>query len=59
MTEARAARVIHDAGQIASAVTRLGNELSEAYPDGVLLVAVLKGSIFFLADLARRHVGPL
>jgi hypoxanthine phosphoribosyltransferase len=58
VTEARAARVIHDAGEIASAVTRLGNELSEAYPDGVLLVAVLKGSIFFLADLARAMSAP-
>ena len=32
---------------------RLGAELSEAYPGGVLLVAVLNGSVPFLADLVR------
>ena len=36
-----------------AAVTRLGGELSADYPSGVLLVAVLKGSVFFLADLVR------
>lgn len=39
--------------EIQSAVRRLAAELSEAYGDGVLLVAVLKGSIPFLADLIR------
>lgn len=34
-------------------VRRLGQELSAAYPAGVLLVAVLKGSLWFLADLVR------
>ncbi|HZQ56954.1 MAG TPA: hypoxanthine phosphoribosyltransferase [Acidimicrobiales bacterium] len=34
-------------------VRRLGAELSADYPGGVLLVAVLKGSVFFLADLVR------
>ena len=32
---------------------RLGRELSDAYEDGVVLVAVLKGSVPFLADLVR------
>jgi hypoxanthine phosphoribosyltransferase len=32
----------------------LAAELSEAYGDGVVLVAVLKGSVPFLADLVRR-----
>ena len=32
---------------------RLAGELSDAYPDGVLLVAVLKGSVCFLSDLVR------
>ncbi len=31
----------------------MGEELSSAYPRGVLLVAVLKGSLWFLADLVR------
>ena len=34
-------------------VRRLAAEVSEAYDDGVLLVAVLKGSVLFLADLVR------
>lgn len=32
---------------------RLGAELSSAYGDGVILVAVLKSSVVFLADLVR------
>ncbi len=39
--------------QLQAAVTRLGAELSRAYPSGVLLVGVLKGSVPFLADLIR------
>jgi hypoxanthine phosphoribosyltransferase len=34
-------------------VLRLGRELAAAYPDGVVLVALLKGSVVFLADLVR------
>jgi len=34
-------------------VRRLGAQLTADYPGGVLLVAVLKGSVFFLADLVR------
>jgi len=53
-----AARILHDGAELAEAVDRLGAELSGAYPSGVLLVAVLKGSILFLADLARRVTVP-
>ena len=35
-------------------VNRLGTELSRSYPGGVVLVAVLKGSLLFVADLVRR-----
>jgi len=52
------ARVLHDRRELAEAVARLGRELSDAYPDGMLLVAVLKGSVFFLADLVRRITVP-
>ncbi|HUI02335.1 MAG TPA: hypoxanthine phosphoribosyltransferase [Acidimicrobiales bacterium] len=58
MSAAAAARVLHQPGQIADTVARLGHEVSAAHPDGVLLVAVLKGSILFLADLARRVTVP-
>lgn len=36
-----------------SAVRRLAGEIARAHGDGVLLVAVLKGSVPFLADLVR------
>ncbi|MGI8792023.1 MAG: hypoxanthine phosphoribosyltransferase [Acidimicrobiales bacterium] len=42
-----------DGREIQATVERLAGELSAAYGDGVLLVAVLKGSVPFLADLVR------
>src|SRR4051794_40128867 len=39
-------------------VHRVAAEISAAYPDGVLLVAVLKGSVPFLADLVRALTVP-
>ncbi|MDQ1400721.1 MAG: hypoxanthine phosphoribosyltransferase [Acidimicrobiaceae bacterium] len=39
--------------ELRAAVARLGAELSRAYPMGMLLVGVLKGSVPFLADLIR------
>jgi len=39
-------------------VSRLGAEISAEHPDGVVLVGVLKGSVCFLADLARRIEVP-
>jgi hypoxanthine phosphoribosyltransferase len=46
-------RLLIGAEQLQAAVRRLGGELSTAYPDGVLLVGVLKGSLPFLSDLIR------
>jgi len=40
------------------AVARLGGELSRDYPEGVVLVGVLKGSLWFLADLVRSVTVP-
>lgn len=41
-------------------MARLGAEISEAYDDGVVLVAILKGSVPFIADMVRRmSVVPL
>lgn len=45
--------------ELAATVRRLGREISEAFPDGVLLVAVIRGSVPFLADLARSIMVPL
>jgi len=51
------AHILHERAELQATVARLAGEVSAAYPAGVLLVAVLKGSIFFLADLVRRlHV---
>ena len=46
-------RPLLSAEQLRDGVRRLGRELSRAYDDGVVLVAVLKGSVPFLADLVR------
>src|SRR4051812_41076186 len=47
-------RVLISAEELRSGVQRLAGEISAAYGDGVLLVAVLKGSVPFLADLVRE-----
>ncbi len=45
--------VLLDADEIDAVVARLAGELSARYDDGVVLVAVLRGSVPFLADLVR------
>jgi hypoxanthine phosphoribosyltransferase len=50
----RSPPVLITADQLRSAVDRLAAEISAVYADGVVLVAVLKGSVPFLADLVRR-----
>ena len=54
-----AARVLHDKQDLRDANARLGREISEAHPGGVLLVAVLKGSLILLSDLVRRVTVPV
>jgi hypoxanthine phosphoribosyltransferase len=39
-------------------VAELASEVSRDYPDGVLLVAILKGAVPFLADLMRHLSTP-
>jgi hypoxanthine phosphoribosyltransferase len=46
-------RVLIGADDLRTGVARLGAEISAAYSPGVVLVAVLKGSVWFLADLVR------
>ena len=43
--------VLLDQAAIARHVRRLGQEIAEDHPDGVVLVGVLKGALIFLADL--------
>ncbi|HET7476595.1 MAG TPA: hypoxanthine phosphoribosyltransferase [Dermatophilaceae bacterium] len=47
------ARVLISPEELRAGVARLGAEISAAYDDGLVLVAVLKGSVLFLADLLR------
>ena len=51
-------RSLLDATELAAITRRLGREINHDYPDGVVLVALLKGSICFLADLVRELHGP-
>jgi hypoxanthine phosphoribosyltransferase len=46
--------VLLSAEELQAGVERLAGELSSSYQDGVVLVAVLMGSVPFLADLVRR-----
>ncbi len=53
-------RIAFDEATIARRVKELGREISDAYPDGDLLVlGLLKGSFVFLADLVRQITRPL
>ena len=47
-----------DAAELAETVTRLAAEIDRDHPDGVVLIGVLKGSVFFMADLARAITVP-
>jgi hypoxanthine phosphoribosyltransferase len=47
------ARVLLDRVAIARTVERLAGDIAADHPDGVVLVAVLKGALVFSADLAR------
>ena len=56
----RVKRVAFSADQIATRVQELGDEVSDAYPNGDLLVlGLLKGSFIFLSDLGRQVRRPL
>jgi hypoxanthine phosphoribosyltransferase len=54
-----AARTLITSSDLRDGVDRLGREVSAAYPEGVVLVGVLKGSVPFLADLARQVTVPM
>jgi hypoxanthine phosphoribosyltransferase len=52
--------VMVEAGALASRVQELGDEVSAAYQGReLLLVGVLKGAVFFVADLMRRIDVPV
>jgi hypoxanthine phosphoribosyltransferase len=52
--------IIYDADTIAAKVQELGGAITQAYPDGDLLVlGLLKGSFIFLSDLVRTIERPI
>ena len=53
-------RVVTDEESISRRVKELGEEISRDYPEGpLLLVAVLRGAVLFVADLARAMNVPV
>jgi hypoxanthine phosphoribosyltransferase len=53
------ARVLISGDELRAGVARLGAEVSAAYPDGVVLIGILKGSVLFMADLVRALTVPV
>jgi hypoxanthine phosphoribosyltransferase len=51
-------RELIGADELQAAVVRLGAELTAAYPGGVVMIGVLKGSVPFLADVTRAMTAP-
>ena len=51
--------MLFDADQIDAMVTRLAAQMSARYRDGVVLIGVLRGSVPFLADVARAMTVPV
>jgi hypoxanthine phosphoribosyltransferase len=49
--------VLLDADAIAQTVRRLGAQIADDHPEGVVVVGVLKGSLLFLSDLVRAIQG--
>jgi hypoxanthine phosphoribosyltransferase len=47
------------AARIQARVRELGAQIDRDYPEGVCLVAILKGACFFLVDLARAITRPV
>lgn len=54
-------RILLEADTIQTRVVELGEEITKAYPSDspLLLVGLLKGSLFFLADLSRAITLPV
>ena len=59
MTEARAIRILFDTVAIAQRTAAVAQAVAEDRPHDLLVVAILKGSFMFAADLLRamHHVG--
>lgn len=53
MSKSPQIKVLFDAGQISQRISELAFEISETEPRDLLVVAILKGSFMFAADLLR------
>ena len=51
--------VLIDEKAIQNRVRELGTEISAQYPDGVILVGILTGALYFLVDLSRAISCPI
>src|ERR671924_1149551 len=57
--EAAVCEVLIDEGALAGKITELADEISHDYADrDLLLIGVLKGAVFFMADLMRQITVP-
>jgi hypoxanthine phosphoribosyltransferase len=59
MSDRRPSEVLISADRIRARVAEMGTEIQGDYPDGVHIVAVLKGAFMFLSDLARQIDGDV
>ena len=59
MPQLRPVEILLSADQIQQRVAELAAELQRDFPDGLHLVAVLKGAFIFLADLIRSMTSPV
>src|SRR6266852_4777018 len=59
MADLRPVETLLTADQIEARVAEMAAELQRDFPDGLHLVAVLKGAFMFLSDLIRHITGPV
>jgi hypoxanthine phosphoribosyltransferase len=52
-------RVLLNAAQIQARVAELAHEIRRDYPDGLHIIAVLKGAFMFMSDLVRNMDGSV
>src|SRR6058998_3235238 len=59
MTDLRPTEILLSEAQIQKRVAELAADIRRDFPDGLHLVAVLKGAFVFLSDLIRHMPGPV
>jgi hypoxanthine phosphoribosyltransferase len=59
MPDLRPVETLLTADQIQTRITEMAAEIRRDFPDGLHLIAVLKGAFMFLSDLVRRMEGEV